>query len=319
MTIGRRHLKACHPWLPLSMNAPIISLQHWLDTAPGRYLLAWEQAQLDLAVADLFGYNALQLGLPQLQALQANRMPHRWVALPEEALPGTLPPDGLVTAEGRRTVDLHPSDPLEPALQDTGGAAPSALVGQPRVALVTDAAALPFPAASLDLVVLPHTLELSADPHQVLREVERVLVPEGRVLICGLNPASLWGFRQSRARLARHLGVGDGRLGRLYLPDAGEFISPWRARDWLRLLGFEVESERFGCYRPSVRTDKWLQRTAWMDRAGARWWPVLGAVYVFVAVKRVRGVRLLGPSWKPRRMGAAAPVSVANRHSTKES
>ena len=40
-----------------------------------------------------------------------------------------------------------------------------------RVALVTDAAALPFPPASLDLVVLPHTLELSADPHQVLRRV----------------------------------------------------------------------------------------------------------------------------------------------------
>ena len=301
------------------MNPPIISLQHWLDTAPGRYLLAWEQAQLDQTVTNLFGFNALQLGLPQLQALQTNRMPHRWVALPEEALPWTLPPDGLVTVEGRRTVDVHPDDDaceIAPAEEVLDG--PSPLMEQPRVALVTDAAALPFPAASLDLVVLPHTLELSADPHQVLREVERVLVPEGRVVICGLNPASLWGLRQGRARLAQRVGLGRMGLGNLYLPDAGEFIAPWRARDWLRLLGFEVESERFGCYRPAVRTDAWLQRTAWVDRAGARWWPILGAVYVFVAVKRVRGVRLLGPSWKPRRMGAAAPVSVANRHSTKE-
>ncbi len=297
------------------MNPPIISLPLWLDTAPGRYLLAWEQVQLDLAVANLFGYNALQLGLPQLQALQANRMPHRWVALPEEALPGTLPPDGMVTSEGPRTVDADADDATFDV--PAAGAAMAAVV-QPRIALVTDAAALPFPAASLDLVVLPHTLELSADPHQVLREVERVLVPEGRVLICGLNPASLWGLRQGRARLARRLGVGSGRLGRLYLPDAGEFISPWRARDWLRLLGFELESERFGCYRPAVRTDKWLQRFAWMDRAGARWWPILGSVYVFVAVKRVRGMRLLGPSWKPRRVAAAAPVSVANRQQTRE-
>jgi len=301
------------------MNLPIISLQHWLDTAPGRYLLAWEQAQLDQAVANLFGFNALQLGLPQLHGLQANRMPHRWVALPEEALPWTLPPQGLVTAEGRRTVDLHPDDPSTDAFpfQDNPDTEWTwARTNQPGVALITDAAALPFPAASLDLVVLPHTLELSADPHQVLREVERVLVPEGRVVICGLNPASLWGLRQGRARLMRHLGLGA--LGRLYLPDAGEFIAPWRTRDWLRLLGFEVESERFGCYRPAVRTDKWLQRTTWMDRAGARWWPILGSVYVFVAVKRVRGVRLLGPSWKPRRMAAAAPVPVVNRHSTKE-
>ncbi len=297
---------------PLSMNPPIISLQHWLGTAPGRYLLDWEQAQLDLAVANLFGFNALQLGLPELQALQANRMPHRWVALPEEALPWSLPTEGLFTGEGRHTVDLHPGEaPTQDAAAQ--GAVVHPAMQLPRVALVTDAAALPFPEASLDLVVLPHTLELSADPHQVLREVERVLVPEGRVVVCGLNPASLWGLRQGRARLARRLHLGGLGMGALYLPDAGEFIGPWRLRDWLRLLGFEVESERFGCYRPAVRTDKWLQRTAWMDSAGARWWSVLGAVYFFVAVKRVRGVRLLGPSWKPRRMNAAAPVSVANR------
>ena len=148
------------------MTEKIIGLTEWFATPPGQYLLAWEQAQFDLAVADLFGYNALQLGLPELDALRTNRMPHRWLALPEPFEPGTPP-----------------------------------VAGQAAVALVTDAAALPFPAASLDLLVLPHTLELSADPHHVLREVERVLVPEGRVVISGFNPASWWGFRQGRARL----------------------------------------------------------------------------------------------------------------------
>lgn len=290
------------------MNTRIISLQDWLGTAPGQYLLAWEQAQLDLAVVDLFGYNALQLGLPELQGLHANRMPHRWVALPEELVPTMVPAQGMVTSEGGHIID----DGLQADLlaSHEPGDVP---LSEPRVALVTDAAALPFPPASLDLVLLPHTLELSADPHQVLREVERVLVPEGRVVISGLNPASLWGLRQARGRLAGRVGLSALGAGNLYLPAAGEFIGPWRLRDWLRLLGFEVESERFGCYRPAVRTEKWLQRSAWMDRAGARWWPIFGAVYMVVAVKRVRGMRLLGPAWKPRRLPAAAPVSVANR------
>ena len=264
------------------MTAKIIGLTEWFATAPGQYLLAWEQAQFDLAVTDLFGYNALQLGLPELDALQANRMPHRWLALPE-VLPPAAPTgagDGLA----------------------------------PRVALITNAAALPFPEASLDLVVLPHTLEFSADPHHVLREVERVLVPEGRVVISGFNPASLWGLRQRRGRLCGQVGLNALGASSLYLPEAGEFIGPWRLRDWLRLLSFEVESDRFGSYRPAMRTEAWLQRYAWLDRAGARWWPIFGAVYFVVAVKRVRGMRLLGPAWKPRRATSAAPVSVANRH-----
>ena len=160
------------------MTEKIIGLTEWFATPPGRYLLAWEQDRFDLAVADVFGFHALQLGVPELDALRANRMPQRWLALPEGDAPAI---DGA------------------------------------RVALVTDAAALPFPEASLDLVVLPHTLELSADPHQVLREVERVLVPEGRVVLTGFNPASLWGMRQARARAMQRLGRGT----RPYLPDAG--------------------------------------------------------------------------------------------------
>ena len=250
------------------MSEQIIGLHDWFQTPAGQYLLQWEDAQLQSAVADIFGYHALQLGVPQLHGLRANRMPHQWLGMPScEPVPG---------------------------------------IAEMRTALVTDYAALPFPACSLDLVVLPHTLELGADPHATLREVERVLVPEGRVVICGLNPASLWGLRQRRARAFQRLGMGD-----LYLPDCGEFIGYWRLRDWLRLLSFEVEEGRFGCYRPAVRSEKWLERWAWMDQAGPRWWPIVGAAYFVVAVKRVRGMRLLGPAWKtvPARAGASVPVA----------
>lgn len=224
-------------------------------------MLAWERAQLDLAVVDAFGFHALQLGLPELDALAVNRMPHRWLA--------TQTPT-------------------------------------PGAAFVTDFSALPFAENSLDLVVLPHSLELAPDPHATLREVERVLVPEGRVVICGLNPASLWGLRQRRAHLYHRLG-----LGHMFLPEAGDFIGYWRLRDWLRLLGFEVEVGRFGCYRPALSSQKWLRRFEWMDWAGDRWWPILGAVYFLVAVKRVRGVTLLSSGWKVPKLLVGAPVSVA--------
>lgn len=253
----------------------------WLKTPPGEYLLAWERAQFDHAVGDIFGYHALQLGFPELDTLRANRMPHQWLA---------AQCDGHATNHG------------------TPIAASSSLPASTSVALAADASALPFPANSLDLLVLPHTLELSQDPHAALREVERVLVPEGRVVISGFNPTSLWAMRQRRAHFYQRFGGRD-----LFLPEAGEFIGYWRLRDWLRLLNFEVESGRFGCYCPAFETSKWLSRFEWMDKAGSRWWPIFGAVYFVVAVKRVRGMRLLEPAWKTRKVVATAPVAVTNK------
>jgi len=267
------------------MSSEIISLTDWLKTPPGEYLLAWESARFDEAVADIFGFHALQLGLNEMDTLRSNRIPHQWLAL----------------------------DSMQSTSESAPGFTSNLSSGQPqssrRVALLTHSAALPFPANSLDLVVLPHTLELSHDPHATLREVERVLVPEGRVVISGLNPASLWGLRQQRAHLCQRLGFGE-----LFLPQAGEFIGHWRLRDWLRLLSFDVESAHFGCYRPAIDKARWLGRFAWMDSAGARWWPIFGAVYFLVATKRVRGMRLLGPAWKDHAARVPAPAVVANRH-----
>lgn len=242
---------------------------------------------LDAAVADIFGFHALQLGLPQINALRANRMPHRWVATESLSIPDVAS-------------DTLPSKPSTSA----------------SIALHCDFDALPFDSASLDLVVLPHALELARDPHLALREVERVLVPEGRMVIAGFNPASLWGLRQW---MGRQRGVAMSSQRGLFLPQTGEYMRYRRLRDWLRLLGFEVEDGRFGCYRPPVTSQTWLQRFEWMEQAGERWWPVFGAVYFVVAVKRVRGMRLVGLARAQRALAPAAPAPVvAIHHHTNE-
>ncbi|HJW12535.1 MAG TPA: class I SAM-dependent methyltransferase [Albitalea sp.] len=261
----------------MAKTPAIISLAEWLRTPVGRYLLTWEQQYLDRAVVDLFGFHAVQLGLPELDALRANRMPHRWVA----------------------------SDRANGAAFVSDGSPPAA-----AAALHCDFDALPFDSQSLDLVVLPHTLELARDPHRALHEVERVLRPEGRVVIVGFNSASPWGLRQRLGHMRRRLGLG--RHDPLFLPSAGEFIGYRRLRDWLRLLSFEVEAGRFGCYRPPVVSDQWLARFEWIESVGDRWWPVFGAVYSLTAVKRVRGMRLVGLVRDQRVKAKAAPAVVAH-------
>ena len=249
----------------------------WLATPAGAYLLEWEQRHLDAAVADVFGFHALQLGLPELDALRGNRMPHRWLAV-------DVP---------QRSAEAIP--------------APAARA----IALNCDFDALPFDSQSLDLVVQPHALELARDPHLTLREVERVLMPEGRVVIIGFNPNSLWGMRQQTGHARRRLGLGLGQS--MFLPREGEVISYRRLRDWLRLLSFEVETGRFGCYRPPVRSEKWLTRFGWMENVGERWWPVFGAVYALTAVKRVRGMRLVGLVRDQRLKANVAPAVVTHQ------
>ena len=141
------------------------------------------------------------------------------------------------------------------------------------------------------------------------REVERVLRPEGRLIVFGLNPASLWGLRQNLGRLKRR--------GAPYLPRDGEFIGYWRLRDWLKLLSFDVEAARFGVYRPPLRSEAWMQRWQWVEGVGSRWWPVLGAAYFIQAVKRVHGMRLIGLAKNGRMAAKKAPAVALNNHHKK--
>jgi SAM-dependent methyltransferase len=236
-------------------NGERSSLSGWFATPQGAYVLGWELAQFDSAVDDVFGFRAVQVGLPEVDFLRQNRIQFRF-----------------------------------------------SLALEPGAAVAADPLQLPLASQSVDLLALPHVLEFHHNPHEVLREAERVLMPEGRIVISGFNTTSLWRLRQLMPFMSKSGCPWDAR-----------FIGLLRLRDWLRVLGFELNGGKFGCYAPPFAQQVWLQRFAFMDKAGPRWWPLLGGVYVVRAVKRVSGMRLVTPAWRQERARRRALAPITQR------
>lgn len=234
----------------------IPGLDRWLASTPGRHVLAWEQAQVDSIVSDIFGYHALQVGLPQADFLRANRIP------------------------------------LRQKTDCTGS-----------VDFLCQCTALPIASNSTDLLVLPHVLEFGEEPHQTLREVERVLIPEGQVVIVGFNPLSLWGLKRRFDRSGE-------------FPWNGSYLSLNRLKDWLKLLGFEVDRGSLGCYLPPLDSLQGLHGWRSVEKASDRWLNFSGGVYVLRAIKRTHGMRLITPDWKkkPVRAKALRPITQKETH-----
>jgi SAM-dependent methyltransferase len=237
------------------------SLHDWFTTPLGAYLLERERAYLDEVTPDIFGYNAVQLGLPQIDLLRESRIAKR--------------------------IKIAPEGPAD---------------------LVSRIEELPIAEQSVDLALLPHVLEFTEQPHELLRELDRIMIPEGRVIITGFNPWSMFGIR-------RVLGSSDE------YPWNGRFMSLIRIKDWLSLLGFDVSAGQLACYIPPVKSEKWIQRYRFLERAGDRWWGISGGVYMLQAIKRVRGTRIITPAWADRKaaekkFAAAAKRQEAARAST---
>jgi SAM-dependent methyltransferase len=156
---------------------------------------------------------------------------------------------------------------------------------------------LPFDGKTIHVALLPHTLDFCDDPHSVLREVSRVLVPEGHVVLLGFNPFSFWGLRRLFARRPR------------VMPWCGNFFSLSRIKDWLALLDFEVTQGRMLYYRPPLKHEGMVDRLHFFDKAGDRWWPLMAGVYMLVAKKRVLGVTPLPIDWKKEKLIAGGVVA----------
>ena len=168
----------------------------------------------------------------------------------------------------------------------------------PGLVLVrSDLENLPVASDSADLLLLPHALDTLKNPQQLMREVDRVLIPEGRIILTGINPWSLWG--------------GYGMLGgKKYIPWCDKPISLGKLRDWFGLLGFEVERHRMLVFRPPVISERYCV----LDSLGPRFWSGLGSVYVVQAVKRVSTLTLIRPRWKlAKKVIGVEPVNRATR------
>jgi SAM-dependent methyltransferase len=224
------------------------SLNQWFWQLPGRYLQEQEMAQLELLLPELFGYYLLQCGM-------------------------TASSDQIAQASKMRSHLI-----LNGSRQFMDGA----------LSIQADPMHIPVATDSIDAVLLFHTLDFAADPHQVLREVERVLIPEGRLLIMGFNPWSLWG-------VWRLFGRRRGRV-----PWCGQFISQRRLHDWLSLLGFELEQAVPLMFRPPLQNATVMGKLEFMEQLGERFWPFLAGAYLIQAVRRVSTLTPIRTGWRER-------------------
>jgi SAM-dependent methyltransferase len=227
----------------------------WLETPLGRSVIEVERELLREALADVFGFELLQIGAwgrgAELAA-GARTQHRRWLA-PNASGPGAV----------RARYE-----------------------------------ALPVASGSVEAVLLPHTLEYAPSPHELLREVERVLRGEGQVLVCGFSPLGPWGLRH--------------RLSKGHFPPPAErLLGEGRLRDWLNLLGFEVAGTRRYLFAPPWSRTLRGDGRGWLERRGAVLAPPLAGAYLLRACKRVRCVTPIRPTWsRPRTVvgGIAEPT-----------
>lgn len=181
------------------------------------------------------------------------------------------------------------------------GASPSADIG-----LIANGDHLPFATDSIDAVIIHHALDFSSNPHQLLREAQRVLMPQGRLIILGFNPWSLLGLS------CRVRAIGPGQLW----PSCNR-LSVHRLKDWLGLLGCEVESIRYS-YSVPPRGSRWSSKQLRrMDGFANRHNALIGGVYGIRAQKRVSTLtpsrRRVERSRRAPLIGLAVPQAVARR------
>jgi SAM-dependent methyltransferase len=127
---------------------------------------------------------------------------------------------------------------------------------------------------TLDAIILPHTLEITVDPHLVLREAERSLIPDGHLVIIGFNPWSLWGVRRLLSWRSREM------------PWNARFLSVNRIRDWLSLLGFDTLHCRYLLHRPPIQNSRMMGRLQFLEPSAGKGTMLLGGAYILVARKR---------------------------------
>ena len=247
-------------------------LRAWYERLPGTWLAEEEISLLDSILPTLFGYNLLQMG----------------VSYPDDCLAKSKIPNQVV-------MDVDNPPCLDQLRESSVHRKIGYLRGMPEQ--------MPFASDSLDVLLLSHSLEFTYEPHQVLREVDRTLIPEGHVVILGFNP---WGWWMWWRMILSWRGKP---------PWCGRFIRLNRLKDWLRLLGFDIVEVHGYFYRPPFSSKRIMEKLKFMDRIGHRFWPFFSGAYLVVAKKRVATFTPIKPRWRPRRSKLVSPELAGNSSS----
>ncbi len=144
-------------------------------------------------------------------------------------------------------------------------------------ALVAEPAALALQSDSVDVMLLPHTLEFAPDPHEVLREAARVLAGEGQLVVLGFEPLGSWSLRNAF--------TGGGCP-----PGIWRTIPAARLADWLKLVGFEIGPAERYLYAPPIAGLRAARARGFLERLGRHAWRRFSGAYLLHARKRVHSM-----------------------------
>ena len=149
---------------------------------------------------------------------------------------------------------------------------------------------LPIAPDSVDLIVLMHHLSNTSDPHAMLRESFRILIPEGKLVIIDFNPMSLWGLRHFIQSWLEHV------------PFKGHFYTAKRIDDWLKLLGFEQYRQFRTGYIPPIQKPSVTNRLSWLEKGTRKWLPIFGALNILVYSKSISPLTPVRHRWVTRKI-----------------
>jgi len=149
---------------------------------------------------------------------------------------------------------------------------------------------LPIASDSVDLVILMHHLSNTGEPHAVLREAFRILIPEGKLVIIDFNPTSLWGLRNFFQSWLEHV------------PFKGHFYTARRIDDWMRLLGFDQDRFFRVGYLPPIQKPSITRHMSWLEKGTRNWLPVLGALNLLVYSKNISPLTPVRHRWVTRKI-----------------
>jgi SAM-dependent methyltransferase len=146
---------------------------------------------------------------------------------------------------------------------------------------------LPIIPGSIDLVIVPHTLEFLDNPRQLLLEACRVVKPEGVMMVLGFNPVSLWGLKKWSIKSKN-------------MPWQSTFIHPNKVKNWLKLADFELVKQDMLLFRPPIANYSVFKKLTFLEWIGKRLYAPLGGVYVLTAQAKTIPLIPIKLHWKQK-------------------